>query len=181
MRDLIVAGGGPVGLATALLAARAGLDVSVRERRDGVLDKACGEGLMPGAVRALHDLGVRPEGHHLRGIRYVAGARVAEAHFRSCTGLGVRRTTLHHALLQAAAAEGVVPAARPVHAVVDAGDHLVVDGEPTRYLIGADGLHSRVRRLAGLETSPPMPRRFGLRTHVARPPWTDFVEVHWAA
>ena len=31
MRDLLVAGGGPVGLATALYAARSGLDVTVRE------------------------------------------------------------------------------------------------------------------------------------------------------
>ena len=58
MRDLLVAGGGPVGLATALYAARAGLDVTVREPRAGVIDKACGEGLMPGALAALRDLGV---------------------------------------------------------------------------------------------------------------------------
>ena len=58
MRDLLVAGGGPVGLATALYAARAGLDVAVVEPRDGAIDKACGEGLMPGAVAALADLGV---------------------------------------------------------------------------------------------------------------------------
>ena len=47
MRDLVVAGGGPVGLATALYAAHAGLDVVVREPRTGPIDKACGEGLMP--------------------------------------------------------------------------------------------------------------------------------------
>ena len=35
MRDLVVAGGGPVGLVTALYAARAGLDVLVREPRAG--------------------------------------------------------------------------------------------------------------------------------------------------
>src|SRR6185369_4402737 len=46
MRDLVVAGGGPVGLATALLAARAGLDVEVREPRRGVIDKACGAALL---------------------------------------------------------------------------------------------------------------------------------------
>ena len=50
MKDLLVVGGGPSGLATAVYAARAGFDVSVWERHAGVLDKACGEGLMPGAV-----------------------------------------------------------------------------------------------------------------------------------
>lgn len=47
MIDLLVAGGGPAGLATAVHAARAGLEAVVVERREGPIDKACGEGLMP--------------------------------------------------------------------------------------------------------------------------------------
>ena len=70
MRDLVVVGGGPVGLAAGLYAARAGLSVEVREKRAGVVDKACGEGLMPGAVATLRDLGVEPSGHPIEGIRY---------------------------------------------------------------------------------------------------------------
>jgi len=35
------------GLAAALYGARAGLDVAIVERRSGVLDKACGDGMMP--------------------------------------------------------------------------------------------------------------------------------------
>ncbi|MGH8869583.1 MAG: NAD(P)/FAD-dependent oxidoreductase, partial [Actinomycetes bacterium] len=46
MRDLLVAGGGPAGLATAIHAAGAGMRVTVVEPRAGVQDKACGEGLM---------------------------------------------------------------------------------------------------------------------------------------
>ncbi len=70
VRDLVVAGGGPVGLAAALHARRAGLDVVVVEPRAGDVDKACGEGLMPGALARLADLGVevgrhRPGGHPL--------------------------------------------------------------------------------------------------------------------
>jgi len=181
VRDLVVAGGGPVGLATALYAARAGLDVEVRERRAGVLDKACGEGLMPGAVQSLADLGVRPDGHPILGIRYLGGERRAEARFTSGSGLGVRRTTLHAALLAAAAEAGVVPVVRAVHEVEDRDDHLLVDGKATRYLIAADGLHSPVRRMRGLDGPPPRRRRYGQRVHVEMPPWGPWVEVHWSA
>ena len=99
MRDLVVAGGGPVGLAVALHAARAGLDVSVREPREGPIDKACGEGLMPGAVAELEGLGVRPHGHPLAGIRYLDGSGAGEsveAAFRFGAGRGVEgRVDLH--------------------------------------------------------------------------------------
>ncbi len=72
--DLLVAGGGPAGLATAIHGARAGLEVVVVERRRGPVDKACGEGLMPHAVAQLDRLGVRRAGqavarHHLRRRR----------------------------------------------------------------------------------------------------------------
>ena len=90
--DLVVVGGGPVGLATALYAARQGLTVVVLEPRAGAVDKACGEGLMPGGVAALADLGVDPAGHALRGIRYLAGGAQRSRGLRRRPGRGVRRT-----------------------------------------------------------------------------------------
>lgn len=180
MRDLIIAGGGPIGLAAALYATRAGLDVAIREPRTGDIDKACGEGLMPGAVAALDDLGVVPEGHPVRGVRYLDGTRTAQAEFRHGPGRGVRRTVLHGALRARAVEVGVEIDHRPVREVLDRGDHLLVDGEPTRYLVAADGLHSPVRRLLGLSRPPARHRRYGLRCHVEVEPWTSFVEVHWA-
>jgi flavin-dependent dehydrogenase len=53
-----IAGTSSAGLATALHAARAGLDVVVVERRSAAMDKACGEGLMTHTVRQLERLGV---------------------------------------------------------------------------------------------------------------------------
>lgn len=180
MRDVIVAGGGPVGLITALFAARAGLDVVVREPRRGPVDKACGEGLMPGAVTGLDALGVELRGRPLAGIRYLDAKRSVDAPFRHGPGMGVRRTTLHAALAEAVAAAGVEVDESPVGDVQDRGDHVLADGVPARFLIAADGLHSPTRRALGLEGASVMPRRYAQRAHAAIPPWTDLVEVHWA-
>ncbi|MDA2950674.1 MAG: FAD-dependent monooxygenase, partial [Actinomycetota bacterium] len=68
MTDLIVAGAGPAGLATATFAARAGLDTVVIDRRSGPIDKACGEGLMPHTISQLEKLGVSLHGRPFRGI-----------------------------------------------------------------------------------------------------------------
>jgi flavin-dependent dehydrogenase len=154
--------------------------VGVVEPRGGVIDKACGEGLMPGAVAALTDLGIPLAGYPITGIRYVDGAQRAEATFRHGPGRGVRRTTLHLALCSAALAAGVKTEQRAVREVEDRGDHLLVDGEPTRHLVAADGLHSPVRRMLGLDAPVAGHRRYGQRCHVSMPPWSSLVEVHWA-
>jgi len=96
--DLVVVGGGPVGLATAIAARLAGLEPVVLEARTGPLDKACGEGLMPGALAVLARLGVDPPGVPLRGFRYADSRRSVEHRFPGPAGRGVERVALQRAL-----------------------------------------------------------------------------------
>lgn len=170
-----------MGLSTALYARRAGLSVAVVEPRPGPVDKACGEGLMPGAVEALHHLGVMVDGHRLTGIRYTDGGRSAEAAFRDGEGSGVRRTELHAALAGAVEAAGVPVLPRSVGPVEQRSDRVCAAGLEARYLAAADGLHSPVRRALGLDLPVRTRSRYGLRRHYQLVPWTDLVEVHWGA
>ncbi len=181
--DLVVAGAGPAGLATALFAARAGLHTVVLDSRPSPIDKACGEGLMPGAVSALRELGVDLQGRAIRGIRYTDGRRTVEAAFRHGSGLGVRRTTLQAALLDAVRAGGVEVVPARAEDVRQDADSVSIDGRRARYLAVADGLHSPIRRQLGLERVPDSRTapRWGTRQHFAVAPWTDLVEVHWGA
>lgn len=173
--DLVVAGGGPTGLGAAIAAARAGMKVRVHEPREGVLDKACGEGLMPGGLADLAELGV-PDvaGVPLRGIRWFDAAEpahTAAARFRE-PARGVRRTTLHAALRETALAAGVRFEASPF---------AVTDPRGGPWVVAADGLHSGIRRALGVALPALRPPRFGMRRHFHVAPWSDHVEVHFGA
>jgi flavin-dependent dehydrogenase len=180
MIDLLVAGGGPAGLATAILGARAGLEVVVIERRHGPVDKACGEGLMPHAVALLQGLGVEAPGKPFHGIAYLAGRHRVTGRFRNGDGRGVRRTALHAALLQAATTAGVRIEHADVGPVSQNTTSVHCNGFHARYLAAADGLHSPIRAALGLAQSSRGPRRWGIRRHHLMSPWSDCVEVYWS-
>jgi flavin-dependent dehydrogenase len=178
--DLLIAGGGPAGLASAINARQQGLSVIVAEPRDNPIDKACGEGLMPGGLAELASLGVDPAGMPLRGIAYLNEHRRAEALFRSGPGRGVRRTTLHAALASRAKEQDTELIRARITSVNQDAYGVTADGIRAKWLIAADGLHSAVRRAVGINAVPGTPRRYGVRWHYRVPAWSEFVEVHWA-
>jgi len=181
MNDLLVAGAGPAGLATAIHAARAGLQVTVVERRPGPIDKACGEGLMPHTLRHLDAIGISPHGKPFRGITYLDSNRRVEARFPGPAGRGVRRTVLSEALHDAAATAGVRIVQGDIRDVEQDANGVRCCGLEARYLAAADGLHSPIRRQLGLDRPTSGGRRWGIRRHFQIAPWSDTVEVYWAA
>ena len=187
--DIAIVGGGPAGLATAIVAAQQGFSVQVIERRDYPPDKACGEGLLPPGVQALRRLGVldsldSSSFYPFAGVRFIQEDRSSlECRLPRGGGLGIRRTVLIEALTRRAEQFGVVFRHR-----CDVAGAKFAAGESTlqtasgsiaaRLVVAADGLHSPLRRAAGLEAPSRLPRRYALRQHFNVAPWTDLVEMY---
>jgi flavin-dependent dehydrogenase len=192
IRSLIVAGAGPAGLAAAIEARARGLEVWLVDPRRGPIDKACGEGLMPGAVAHLAALGVAPDpAWPFVGIRYRRAdrpERFADGQFRHGSGLGVQRTVLSAALTARAEAvgvrrlEGKVAQIQQSDGAVTAFGPGLETGLRADALIVADGLRSTLRTHLGLDAPlPRRPGRYGLRQHFDAAPLSNRVEVWWAA
>src|SRR5579883_1134220 len=141
--DVFVVGGGPAGLAAAIAVRNKGFSVAVADV------------------------------FQFDTIQFVDREYNIRACFAPQFALGVRRKVLHRRMVERASELGVrFFWVTQVNGVSERG---VTAGERTygaRWIIGADGSNSRVRRWAGLEGHSVRLRRFGFRQHYRLRPWS---------
>ena len=178
MRDVIVVGGGPVGILLAGLLAVRGLDVEVLERRSEPSRRSRAIGIHPPSMRALEELGLADAvvGRAVRirsGEVRCDGRALGRLTFRERAGRHPFVVSLPQyeteALLRARFDElrpGRYRSGVTVTDVRDRGDRVEVeitgtagsaefaDGSRSlleaRYVVGADGARSAIRALAGI-------------------------------
>ena len=181
--DVFIVGGGPAGLAAAIAASQRGLRVIVADGAKPPIAKACGEGLLPDAIKALAELGVAlrlGDGCALRGIRFEDARASVSADFPGGHGIGMRRETLHRRMMERASECGVcLMWNTPVTALCEGGALAGGNKIRARWVIGADGGRSRVRKWSCLDNDRPRRKRYAFQHHYRLEPWTEFTEVHW--
>jgi menaquinone-9 beta-reductase len=166
--DVAIVGAGPAGTATAISLARHGLKVTVVDKAQFPRDKCCGDGLTTGALRHLADLGLDPA--NVASWQPVSEARIRVPSGRQATfalpddgtvhAAAARREDLDAALVDLARSEGVrVVEGNAVVSLDRESNGQVVrlglgDGQVLRawYAVGADGMWSPLRKLAGAAT-----------------------------
>ncbi len=188
--DVLIAGAGPAGSATATHLARAGHRVLVVDRAAFPRDKPCSEYMSPEAVRLLDGLGVvaaleRAGAQPIMGTRVIAArgaslvGRFSETPVRPyrSSGLGIARRILDQQLLDTARGAGAEVRERTTveellyesGGVAGAVVRTAGDARETiraRLVIGADGLRSVVARRIGRRRQG-FPARVAFVAHVA--------------
>lgn len=183
--DVLVAGGGPAGAATAARLAGAGLRVTVLDRQAFPRDKVCGDFVGPAALVELEALGVtsRPDFHRTNLIHQAAvhldGTELIRRPLPQADGLPgygrcIPRMQLDAWVLDAARRAGatVVEGVRVTGFDVDA-DGVTVSAERgrepctfrARLLVGADGSNSMVARVLRGSVPPDQDRIIAVRAY----------------
>ena len=120
------------------------------------------------------------EGYEFRGIQFVHKGKRVAADFPEGKGMGLRRPLLHAMLVAKAEHCGVrLLWKTPVSAISPEGVQLKNGLVQARWIVGADGGGSRVRRWSGLEASTQRTQRYATRRHYRMTPWSDYAEIHW--
>ncbi len=173
--DLVIVGGGPAGSAAAIEASRAGLETVVIDKSTFPRDKCCGDGLTTSALRHLDDLGFDPAA--VPSWRSIVDVRVRSPRGREVVfplprldgrpagGLFAavaRRSELDIAMLEMARQAGttvfegyeLTTLSQSSHGVaIEAAGRQGLLSIEARYIIGADGMWSTTRKLAGIDTT----------------------------
>jgi flavin-dependent dehydrogenase len=92
----------------------------------------------------------------------------------------MRRTTLHAALAARAKEQDTDWIRTKVTSVRQDAHGVSAAGVRAKWMVGADGLHSQVRRAVGITATAGKPRRYGVRWHYQVPAWSEFIEVYWS-
>lgn len=195
-----IAGSGVAGLAAAIQLAKAGVEVDVFEAKPDLSGLGSGISLQGNALRCfdalgawadIHDAGYAFEGLNLRApgpdapiVASLPDVKTGGPDYPAA--MGMPRAELASILLTHAQAAGVnvVFGAKVTAIVASAPDFVEVfvdGGSAGAYdlLIGADGLHSTVRGLIGIETKPE-PNGMGIwRTFVSRPAEVERSELYY--
>ncbi|HEX5369887.1 MAG TPA: NAD(P)/FAD-dependent oxidoreductase [Dehalococcoidia bacterium] len=176
MKDVVVVGASLAGASTAIQLARMGLSVSLIDRAHFPRRKACGEGLFPRGVEALSSLGVyqqvRGGARTLDSLRVELDGAAVEAPLASPAypAIGVRRELLDAALLKCAELDSVevCQGVTVLDVLTSPSGYRGVRTDhgdfEARVIVAADGLRSRLRRIAGLD-APVRSQRYGVSAH----------------
>jgi geranylgeranyl reductase family protein len=168
--DVVVVGAGPAGCAAAITLARAGRQVVVIDKARFPRDKCCGDGLTTGALRLLEHLGLSPTAvaswTPVNDV-WIRSPSTRVGYFplpqdRGTYGAVARRTDLDAALVDLARQAGATVAeGQPAAQVRSDPGEMTISIEAgglgtitARYLIGADGMWSPLRRLLGVADEP---------------------------
>ncbi len=92
----------------------------------------------------------------------------------------MRRTSLHRVIMERAEQLGIEFLWHTgVTGICAEGVKIGNSVIPTRWIVGADGSNSLVRRWAGLHERRKTRLRYAFRQHFRAAPWTDHMEIHW--